>query len=275
MRGFSSARERARATAAADLKQRNQKMALYGSGLAILTLGVCYASVPLYKVFCAQTGFGGTTKRAPEDTRALLQPADTSRVIRVTFDGTVADTMPWSFVPAQRDVRVVPGESALAFYVTTNNAKFPITGVATYNVQPPQAGPYFVKIQCFCFDEQRLMPGEEVSFGVEINQWPAPAALMAWGLTRSYSAQVDMPVLFVIDPKFLEDPSLKRVSNITLSYNFFRTDDDEEDEEAQEAIAEARSRAERDAKLSAAKCPVLLAVRGKRLNKTRTFQTRT
>lgn len=225
MRAFSSARERARATAAADLKQRNQKMALYGSGLAILTLGVCYASVPLYKVFCAQTGFGGTTKRAPEDTRALLQPADTSRVIRVTFDGTVADTMPWSFVPAQRDVRVVPGESALAFYVTTNNAKFPITGVATYNVQPPQAGPYFVKIQCFCFDEQRLMPGEEV----------------------------DMPVLFVIDPKFLEDPSLKRVSNITLSYNFFRTDDDEEDEEAQEAIAEARSRAERDAELLAAK----------------------
>jgi cytochrome c oxidase assembly protein subunit 11 len=106
-------------------------------------------------------------------------------------------------VPAQRDVRVVPGESALAFYVTKNNSDKAITGVATYNVAPPQAGPYFVKIQCFCFDEQRLQAGEEV----------------------------DMPVLFVIDPKFLDDPSLKRVSNITLSYNFFRTDDDEEEDE--------------------------------------------
>ena len=203
MRAFSSARERARARAAEELKQKNQRMLLYGSALAISTLALCYASVPLYKVFCQATGFGGTTKRAEKDTLDLLKPAETSRVIRVTFDGTVADSLPWSFVPAQRDVRVVPGESALAFYVTTNNSEKAITGVATYNVMPPQAGPYFVKIQCFCFDEQRLQAGEEV----------------------------DMPVLFVIDPKFLEDPSLKRVSNITLSYNFFRTDDDEDEEE--------------------------------------------
>ena len=133
----------------------------------------------------------------------MLKPAETSRVIRVTFDGSVSDSLPWSFVPAQRDVRVVPGESALAFYVTKNNSGQGITGLATYNVMPPQAGPDFVKIQCFCFDEQRLQAGEEV----------------------------DMPVLFGIDPKFPEDPSLKRVSNITVSYNFFRTDDEEEEDE--------------------------------------------
>ena len=203
MRAFSSARERARARAAEDLKQKNQRMLLYGSALAISTLALCYASVPLYKVFCQATGFGGTTRRAEKETAELLKPAENSRVIRVTFDGTVTDSLPWSFVPAQRDVRVVPGESALAFYVTTNNSDKAITGVATYNVAPPQAGPYFVKIQCFCFDEQRLQGGEEV----------------------------DMPVLFVIDPKFLDDPSLKRVSNITLSYNFFRTDDEDEEED--------------------------------------------
>ena len=203
MRAFSSARERARAAAAEDLKQKNQRMLLYGSALAISTLALCYASVPLYKVFCQATGFGGTTRRAEKETAELLKPAENSRVIRVTFDGTVTDSLPWSFVPAQRDVRVVPGESALAFYVTKNNSDKAITGVATYNVAPPQAGPYFVKIQCFCFDEQRLQGGEEV----------------------------DMPVLFVIDPKFLDDPSLKRVSNITLSYNFFRTDDEDEEEE--------------------------------------------
>ena len=162
MRAFSSARERARAAAAEELKQKNQRMLLYGSALAISTLALCYASVPLYKVFCQATGFGGTTRRAEQDTLELLKPAETSRVIRVTFDGSVSDSLPWSFVPAQRDVRVVPGESALAFYVTKNNSEKAITGVATYNVMPPQAGPYFVKIQCFCFDEQRLQAGEEV-----------------------------------------------------------------------------------------------------------------
>ena len=205
MRAFSSARERAKARAAEELREKNQRMLLYGSALAISTLALCYASVPLYKVFCQATGFGGTTRRAEQDTLQLLKPAETSRVIRVTFDGSVSDSLPWSFVPAQRDVRVVPGESALAFYVTKNNSEKAITGVATYNVMPPQAGPYFVKIQCFCFDEQRLQAGEEV----------------------------DMPVLFVIDPKFLEDPSLKRVSNIALSYNFFRTDDEDEEDEPQ------------------------------------------
>ena len=123
--------------------------------------------------------------------------------MRVTFDGQVSSSLPWDFVPTQRDVRLVPGESVLAFYTAKNNSDHAITGVATYNVQPPKAGYYFIKVQCFCFDEQRLEAGEEV----------------------------DMPVLFYIDPAFLDDPHLKRVSNITLYYNFFKTGDDYEDAE--------------------------------------------
>ena len=97
------------------------------------------------------------------------------------------DSLPWSFAPCQRDVRIVPGETSLAFYTTKNKADHAITGVATYNVQPPRAGLYFNKVQCFCFDEQRLAAHEEV----------------------------DMPVLFFIDKEFLDDPLLRRVNNIT------------------------------------------------------------
>ena len=114
-------------------------------------------------------------------------------MLRVTFDGTVEDSLPWSFVPAQRDVRIVPGESALAFYTAKNTSDAPITGVATsrfrrspssscsfhhghprYNVQPPQAGQYFVKIQCFCFDEQRLGAGEELDAGRDAIVFTSP-----------------------------------------------------------------------------------------------------
>jgi len=199
-----SSRAEARARAERDLGERNTRVLLYGCSVVVSTLGLCYASVPLYKVFCQTTGFGGTTKRAdPEEAARLLAPVEGGRVLRVTFDAHVSDSLPWSFAPAQRDVRLVPGESALAFYTATNTADHAITGVATYNVQPPQAGQYFVKIQCFCFDEQRLGAGEEV----------------------------DMPVLFVVDPAYLDDPALKRVSNLTLSYNFFKTGDDLDDDD--------------------------------------------
>ncbi|KAJ8601160.1 hypothetical protein CTAYLR_008279 [Chrysophaeum taylorii] len=174
---------------------------MYMLSVVVGTLGVCYASVPLYKVFCQTTGFGGTTRRL-EDEEDVLVPVAEGRVLRITFDGQVSSSLPWTFRPAQRDVRVIPGEAALAFYTARNKSDHAITGIATYNVQPPKAGLYFNKIQCFCFDEQRLGAGEEV----------------------------DMPVLFVIDPKFLEDPQLKRVSNITLSYNFFKTGDDDDPE---------------------------------------------
>jgi len=105
--------------------------------------------------------------------------------------------MPWTFLPEQKEVKVIPGEPALAFYKAKNNSNEAMTGVATYNVTPQKAGAYFNKVQCFCFDEQKLGPGEEV----------------------------DMPVFFFIDPEILEDPNMKGVDRITLSYTFFKTED--------------------------------------------------
>jgi cytochrome c oxidase assembly protein subunit 11 len=122
----------------------------------------------------------------------------------VTFDSNVSATTPFKFKPATRSVSVVGGETALAFFTCKNQSSSPVTGVATYNVYPPKAGLYFNKVQCFCFEEQRLLGGEEV----------------------------DMPVLFYIDPEFYEDDQLDGVQDVTLSYTFFKTDeeDDEEDE---------------------------------------------
>jgi len=144
---------------------------------------------------------------------ATLRPIKNGKLITVRFDSTVGDVMPWSFVPTQLDVKVVPGETALSFFTATNHSDKAITGVATYNVHPPRAGFYFNKIQCFCFEEQRLLPGETV----------------------------DMPVFFFIDPEWADDPQLAKVANITLSYTFFQTDeddnDDEDDEEEEEEEA--------------------------------------
>lgn len=147
---------------------------------------------------------------------ASLRPVENGRLITVRFDSTVGDVMPWSFVPTQLDVKVVPGETALSFFTATNHSDKAITGVATYNVHPPRAGFYFNKIQCFCFEEQRLLPGETV----------------------------DMPVFFFIDPEWAEDPQLAKVANVTLSYTFFQTDeddneddDDEDDEDDEEEAA--------------------------------------
>lgn len=116
------------------------------------------------------------------------------RRIRVTFNGSVSDVLPWKFTPQQREVRVYPGETALAFYTATNRAPDrDIVGIATYSVTPGQAAPYFSKIQCFCFEEQRLNRGESV----------------------------DMPVFFFIDPDFVNDPAMAGIETITLSYTFF------------------------------------------------------
>jgi len=132
-----------------------------------------------------------------------LKPVENGRLITVRFDSTVGDVLPWDFVPTQLDVKLVPGETALSFFTVTNKSSKPITGVATYNVYPPKAGLYFQKIQCFCFEEQRLLPGETV----------------------------DMPVFFFIDPDFLEDSQLNHVNNITLAYTFFQTDEEDDDDD--------------------------------------------
>jgi cytochrome c oxidase assembly protein Cox11 len=229
---------------------KNVRIASYLAAITIGVVGATYASVPLYKMFCQATGYGGTTQRVTlqdwEETQkqqsisegtpnstatgrklkesfmeklysfsnvalpklkqqqhgantwtdeeaaaklASLKPNLTDgRLIRVCFDSTVGDVLPWSFVPAQPFVKVVPGETALCFFTTTNHSSKAITGVATYNVYPPKAGLYFNKIQCFCFEEQRLLPGETV----------------------------DMPVFFYIDPEYETDAALQRCNNITL-----------------------------------------------------------
>jgi cytochrome c oxidase assembly protein subunit 11 len=222
-------------------EEKNVQIAWYLTAVVVGAVGATYASVPLYKIFCQATGFGGTTQRVmfegePAELNvvekafqsliqkvsprggarvhtwtdeeaaaklASLRPVANAKLITVRFDTTIGDVLPWSFVPVQLDVKVVPGETALSFFRVTNHSNKAITGVATYNVHPPKAGLYFQKIQCFCFEEQRLLPGETV----------------------------DMPVFFFIDPEMLEDPQVSYVTDVTLSYTFFQTDED--DEEAQ------------------------------------------
>jgi len=148
---------------------------------------------------CQTTGWGGQPIKSPnhggtvDDPSSRLTPVTDAKRIRITFNGSVSDVLPWKFTPQQREVRVLPGETALAFYTATNNSKDDIIGVATYSVTPGQVAPYFSKIQCFCFEEQRLNAGETV----------------------------DMPVFFYIDPDFVTDPSMKGIEQVTLSYTFF------------------------------------------------------
>jgi cytochrome c oxidase assembly protein subunit 11 len=180
------------------VRDDHKMVAYYMSAIAVTIFGLSYASVPLYKVFCQMTGYGGTTQRSDELKASKVRPVDGSNVIRVDFASNVHTSMPWKFQPSQRSVKVVPGETALAFYTVRNESNKAITGVATYNVYPPKAGLYFNKVQCFCFEEQRLEAGEEI----------------------------DMPVLFYIDPDFTRDPAMDNVKSINLSYTFFKTDEE-------------------------------------------------
>lgn len=151
---------------------------------------------------CQTTGWGGQPIKSPShggasgsdiDPATRLVPDETSRRLRITFNGSTSSILNWKFTPQQREVRVLPGETALAFYTATNNSDEDIIGVATYSVTPGQVAPYFSKIQCFCFEEQRLAAGETV----------------------------DMPVFFYIDPEFSKDINMKDIKTITLNYTFF------------------------------------------------------
>ena len=152
---------------------------------------LAFASFPLYNLFCKVTGYGGTTQRADQ---ASTQVG--TKTITVEFNSDIAPDLGWHFKPEQRSVKVKTGENKLAFYSSENYTDKAITGMATYNVVPQQAGIYFNKIHCFCFDEQTLAAGEKV----------------------------DMPVSFYIDPEIEKDPDLKDVDTITLSYTFFKVD---------------------------------------------------
>ena len=174
--------------------ESNASSGMYALALFVSMLGISYAAVPLYRIFCASTGYSGTPVTDSSRFAAeRLVPDAESRRIRITFESNTSDALQWSFKPELREVRVVPGETALTFYRAKNNAKEDIVGIATYNVTPYRAGQYFNKIQCFCFEEQMLRAGEEV----------------------------DMPVFFFIDPDFNDDPYMKEVNTITLSYTLF------------------------------------------------------
>uniref|UniRef100_A0A0D9VY97 Cytochrome c oxidase assembly protein CtaG n=2 Tax=Oryzinae TaxID=1648021 RepID=A0A0D9VY97_9ORYZ len=197
----SSSSSSSAAAAAAEREKSSRRTMAYLVGVAAAMVGASYAAVPLYRRFCQVTGYGGTTQRRESVEEKISRHArdgtTTSREIIVQFNADVADGMPWKFIPTQREVKVKPGESALAFYTAENRSSAPITGVSTYNVAPMKAAIYFNKIQCFCFEEQTLLPGE----------------------------QIDMPVFFYIDPEFETDPKMEGVNNIVLSYTFFKVND--------------------------------------------------
>jgi cytochrome c oxidase assembly protein subunit 11 len=137
-----------------------------------------------------RTSLDGGDRFAPEN---MIPVKDSKRKIRIVFSADTSRSLDWSFKPQQRAVTVIPGETALAFYTAHNRSKSDLTGISTYNVMPAQAGPYFNKIQCFCFEEQKLRAGEEV----------------------------DMPIFFFIDPEFITDSNCQDIDEITLSYTFF------------------------------------------------------
>ncbi len=170
------------------MNRKNRRVAGIAAGVAVTMLGLAYASVPLYTLFCQVTGFGGTTQRA-EGTSA---PA-TDKMISVRFDANVAHELGWGFHAAQATMDVRIGEPVLAHFVATNNTTADSTGTAVFNVTPPEAGVYFNKIECFCFTEQLLKPGQ----------------------------RVEMPVQFFVDPALLQDPDTRSIREITLSYTFY------------------------------------------------------
>jgi len=176
---------------------KNRAVLMYSTAVIVLAGGATYAAVPLYRMFCAATGFAGTPKVGTgRFDPARLVPADDPSVkrIRVHFNADRADQLPWKFVPQQKFVDVLPGETSLAFYMAKNEGKDDVIGIATYNVTPDRIAPYFSKVECFCFEEQKLLAGEEV----------------------------DMPLLFFIDKDILDDPACRGVDDVVLSYTFFR-----------------------------------------------------
>jgi cytochrome c oxidase assembly protein subunit 11 len=167
---------------------RNGVTALLLSGVIVAMLGLSAASVPLYDLFCRVTGYGGTPRIATESS-ATLGVVE----VDVSFNADVQPGLPWAFRPLQRVMRVRLGEDHMAFYEAVNRGDRPVVGRAAFNVTPDKIGSYFAKLQCFCFEEQVLEPGQ----------------------------RVEMPVSFFVDPALAEDADTSEVRQITLSYTFF------------------------------------------------------
>lgn len=171
-----------------DSRRRDRRVAAGSALFACCMLGLAFASVPLYRMFCQVTGFAGTPQRAVEAPGSV-----SDHTVIVRFDSNVSNGLNWSFKPIQNTVQVKYGENTLAFYRATNKSDRPVTGTATFNVAPEAAGAYFNKIECFCFTEQTLQPGESI----------------------------EMPVSFFVDADMIKDRSARSVSQITLSYTFY------------------------------------------------------
>jgi cytochrome c oxidase assembly protein subunit 11 len=172
------------------LEQRKRRTGLIMVGVAGAMVGLGFASVPIYRIFCQATGWNGTVQ---ERLNAVAPGPVAGRFVNVRFDANTAPSLPWTFQPDQRITHVAVGARQMVFFTAVNNSDHPITGSAAFNVTPPQAGQYFVKIQCFCFTEQTLQPHERVR----------------------------MPVVFYVDPGFAKDPDANDISEITLSYTFY------------------------------------------------------
>jgi cytochrome c oxidase assembly protein subunit 11 len=171
---------------------KNLRTGLIAGFVACLMVGMGFAAVPLYRLFCQQTGFGGTA-RIEQGAKA---PGDTGRIVTVRFDANVSSKLDWKFEPEQQTERVAIGARQLAFFDATNLSDKPLTGSAAFNISPDESAQYFVKVQCFCFTQQTLQPGETQR----------------------------MPVVFYVDPAFLKDRDNAGVSEITLSYTFYPVD---------------------------------------------------
>ncbi len=176
------------------MQRRNGRTALVLLTVFAAMVGLTAASVPLYRLFCQLTGFDGTTRRAAEAPAAMG-----TEIVTVRFNADAMRQLGWSFQPVERQIDVRVGEPILAFYRAHNLTARETVGSATFNVTPLDAGQYFVKVECFCFTEQKLAAGETV----------------------------DMPVRFYVDPKIVDDPDFRNFRTITLSYTFFPAETDD------------------------------------------------
>jgi len=172
--------------------KRHRTVAVTCAFVVVSMVGLSFAAVPLYRLYCQVTGYAGTTQKAEKPSNVVLD-----RTITMHFDANVAPDLAWRFEPVQRTMDVKIGENALAFYRATNTSDKPLTGAAVFNVTPEAAGIHFNKIECFCFTEQTIEPGQSV----------------------------DMPVSFFVDPAIVDDEDANYLLELTLSYTFFRSDD--------------------------------------------------
>jgi cytochrome c oxidase assembly protein subunit 11 len=177
------------------MRSSNRTIGIALAGIIVGMAGLAFASVPLYRVFCAVTGYGGTPQIGKE-----AAPGATRGLITVRFDANTNANLPWDFRPEQEEIRLPLGDQQLAYYTARNRADAPVTGVALYNVTPDKVGKYFHKTACFCFNQQTLAAGQKADF----------------------------PVSFWVDPEIARDPNTADVRTITLSYTFFRSLDDAE-----------------------------------------------